>query len=51
MGQYRLSIHLQYQIGLILKYNSDSDCIEIQLPFIQILIALDKDAYGFSIFN
>jgi hypothetical protein len=51
MGQYRLSIHFQYQLGLMLKYNNQSNFIEIHFPFIQILIGLDSDAHGFSIFD
>lgn len=51
MVQYRLSIHLQWQLGILFKYDYESNFIEIQFPFIGILIGLDKDANGFSIFN
>lgn len=51
MGQYRLSIYFKYQFGLMLKYDNVSKIIEIQIPFIQFLVGLDKNAHGFSLIN
>ena len=50
MGQYRLSFYFKWQFGLILKYDHVSNFIEIQIPFIQILVGLDKTAKGVFFF-
>lgn len=51
MGQYKFSIALQWQLGLLLKYDRESNFIEIQFPFLQILFGLNNDAYGYIIFG
>jgi len=50
MGQYRLSFYFKFQFGLLIKYDNVSNFIEIQIPFIQILIGLDKYATGIFFF-
>ena len=49
MGQYRLSMYLSRQIGLMIVYSDTS--IDIMIPFISIYIATTKHASGFDIFN
>ena len=49
MGQYRLSMYLNKQIGLMLVYRGYS--IDIMIPFISVHIATTKHAKGYNIFN
>ena len=49
MGQYRLSMYLNKQIGLMLVYSGYS--IDIMIPFISVHIATTKHAKGYDIFN
>ena len=49
MGQYRFSMYLNVQIGLMLRYSGYS--IDIEIPFVSIYIATTKHAEGFDIFN
>jgi len=49
MGQYRFSMYLNKQIGLMIVYSGYS--IDIMIPFINIYIATTKHAKGYDIFN
>ena len=49
MSQYRISMYLAYQIGMSLRYENET--LSITLPFINIYIALTKEASGYDIFN
>ena len=51
MGQYRLAFYFRWQIGLSIAYDNDSSMISIDLPFIDIIIATSKDAYGIRFFK
>ena len=49
MGQYKLAIYLKLQIGFLLMYDKKYNFIEIYLPFIHVMIGLDKSAKGIMI--
>jgi len=49
MGQYRFSMYLNWQIGLMITYSGHS--IDILIPFMSMHVATTKHAYGFDIFN
>ncbi len=49
MGQYRFSMYLNIQLGIMISY--DSYAINIMMPFVSIHIATTKHAKGFDIFN
>lgn len=49
MGQYKFSVYFQWQIGLLIRYESDE--FLVQLPFIDIHFGLTKHANGFYIFG
>ena len=47
MGQYRFSVYLHWQIGLLVNINRYS--IDVYLPFITAHIATSRDARGNNI--
>lgn len=49
MIKYRLTIEFILQLGLSIGYSDTF--ININLPFLSILICLDKESYGYNIFN
>ncbi len=51
MGQYRLSFYFKKQIGLLVEYDNLSNLIELNLPFVEIIIGLDSSAYGIRFFK
>jgi hypothetical protein len=50
MGEYRFSMYFVWQIGFTIGFNCYRQ-IEVNLPFISILIATSKWAKGVRIFN
>jgi len=48
MGEYRLSIYARWQLGLSISFDGQ---IVIGLPFMNIHIAVSKEAQGFLIFG
>jgi len=51
MGQYKLSINWNWQIGFLIYFSKYREEITIDLPFITIYIGLMKDASGINFFN
>lgn len=49
MGQYRFSIYAKFQLGLLVRV--DRDFLEINIAFFQVLIGLQKQAYGVYLFG
>lgn len=44
MGEYRFSVYAKKQIGLMLAYQYGQ--LNIKLPFIDIYVSFNKQAYG-----
>jgi len=51
MGQYRLSIYIIWQIGLLISYDKHTGIIGIKIPFMSIFVATVKEAKGTNIFK
>lgn len=49
MGEYRLSIYGKWQLGLSIGFEYGQ--VLIRIPFMDIHLALRKDAYGFCLFG
>jgi len=49
MGQYKFSIYVRYQLGVLVGI--DTDFIKVQLPFLEILIGRNPTASGFDFFG
>lgn len=47
MGEYRFSIYLKWQIGFNLQYDGQ---IVLSIPFVDLRLAISKNAYGFGFF-
>lgn len=48
MSEYRFSVYAKYQLGICLKFDGQ---IVIELAFIEIRIAVTKEAHGFNFFG
>jgi len=51
MGQYRFWIEFKLQIGLLFYYNKKDNSLNIQLPFLEMIIAFGKNAKGYYLFK
>lgn len=49
MGQYLLSFYFKWSLTIGIAY--DRDAIEVRIPFITILIGLQKGAHGIRFFK
>ncbi len=49
MGQYKVFIATNWQIGLLISWDSYS--IQVSIPFVRIIIGLEKYAKGYYIFG
>lgn len=48
MGEYRFSVYSKWQIGLSISFNGQ---IVIGLPFVDIHIAIRREARGYNFFD
>ena len=51
MGQFKLAIYYNLQIGFLIYFSKYREEITIDLPFITIFIGLSKEAKGINFFN
>ena len=47
MGQYRLSVYLEWSLGLWVGYDPQPRMINIRIPLVSIHIGLEKYANGY----
>jgi hypothetical protein len=48
MGEYRFSVYTKWQIGFSIKFDGQ---IVLSIPFMDIRLAISKNAKGIEIFN
>lgn len=48
MGEYRFSVYAKWQLGISLQYNGQ---LVLSLPFMDIHLAIRKNAYGYNLLD